>query len=364
MANDIIELGLVLTDGRKASQVTILSALLDRLLDSLGESALDAGEMDAGEFRDELKCYRQMLAEQSDPKALENTARRCLERCHHYFAGFQDYLVARDLEFSETIDVLRAALSKVVGDAEGTNKSLDESSRKFKRLTGVSDIRDLRRQLSKAVVDLESVVEEKRRKDEEQHAKLSKQIAQLESKIEASVAEALRDPLTGVANRRGFDQTSRRWFASCSRTGRPLIMAIIDLDHFKKVNDHHGHAAGDQILRLAAKCLKSGIRSTDFLGRYGGEEFVILLRDIDRDLAVERMQETLAKIAACQYEYHGVGRRVIVTFTASVGLTAIAAGEDLEVTMKRADDALYEAKAAGRNRVIARFVDVAQAVAS
>lgn len=364
MAYDIVELGLFLADERKASQTAILIALLDRLLHSMGTSAMETGEFDAQAFRAELEELRSTLGSETDPKRLTVAARRCLERCHHYLSGFQDYLAERDAEFSETIDVLRAALTKVVGDTEGTNAALDESSRRFRRLSGVDDIRELRRQLSRAVVDLEAVVEEKRKQDAAQYEKLSKQIAQLESKVEASMADALRDPLTGVANRRGFDELSRRWVTAANRTSQSLAVAIVDLDDFKKINDQHGHAAGDKILTLAARCLKNGIRSSDFLSRYGGEEFVILLRHIERPLALQRMSETLAKIAACRYEYPGVGRRVFVPFTASIGLTEYVPGESLEATMKRADDALYEAKAQGKNRVVTQYADVDRAVAS
>lgn len=364
MAKDVVELGLFKSDGRAASQVDVLSALLDQLLTSLGEGALDAGDLETDGFRAELLTFRRKLAANPEPKVLAEAATRCLGSCHEYFAELQSYLAERDAEFSETIDVLRAALSKVAGDAQGVNAALDESSRKFKRLTAVDDIRELRHQLSRAVVDLETVVKEKKRQEKAQHAKLAKQIAELESRVEASMAEALRDELTAVANRRGFDQTIRRWLAAATGNERPFVLAMVDLDDFKRVNDEHGHSVGDRILQVAARCLKNGIRATDYLARYGGEEFVVLLRDLDCDLGQQRMSEILGKLAAARYEYHGVGRQVIVSFTASCGVTEFVPGESLDHLIKRADDALYEAKGIGKARVVAKPADLPAKAAS
>ncbi len=354
MAKNVVELGLFHGDGRAASQVGVLSALLDQLLNSLGEAALDAGELNAGTFRAELQAFRKALASDPPPKALGAAATKCLQVCHEYFARFQAYLAERDVEFGETIDVLRAALAKVTGDAEGVNAALDENSRKFKRLTAVDNIRLLRRQLSRAVVDLETVVAEKKRQEKAQHAKLANQIAELESRVEASMAEALKDELTSVANRRGFDQTIKRWVTNATATKQPFVLAMVDLDDFKRINDEHGHSVGDRILQVAARSLKNGIRATDYIARYGGEEFVVLLRGIGDTFGQQRMEEILSKIAAARYEYHGVGREVVVSFTASCGVTEFVPGESYDALIKRADDALYEAKGIGKARVVTR----------
>lgn len=156
------------------------------------------------------------------------------------------------------------------------------------------------------------------------------------------------DPLTGVRNRQAMLAEVGRERDRALRTRRPCAIALGDLDHFKKVNDVHGHGAGDTVLAAAATLFVAHLRPYDLLYRYGGEEFLFCLPNVDAEgaaQALDRLRTALESLAI------DLGNGQAVTATSSFGVAAIDEKESLERTIERADAALYQAKAEGRNRV-------------
>ncbi|HEX7638060.1 MAG TPA: GGDEF domain-containing protein, partial [Burkholderiaceae bacterium] len=153
------------------------------------------------------------------------------------------------------------------------------------------------------------------------------------------------DRLTGLYNRRFLDRALQAEFATARRYGTPFSIIIIDLDHFKQVNDTWGHLAGDEVLAVTAGMIRKRARETDVVGRWGGEEFVVICPRTDRDGAravAEAMRERVQS-----HEFAQAGRR-----TASIGTATWRAGDDAASLTHRADEALYAAKEGGRNRVV------------
>jgi len=154
------------------------------------------------------------------------------------------------------------------------------------------------------------------------------------------------DALTNTLNRRGFLKQAEREFERMRRTGQPLTIVMVDIDHFKAVNDSYGHAAGDLVLAMVADCCRKQSRNIDIVSRFGGEEFIILLTDASREAAgriVTRLHQTIAgsRVSTIKGE---------VAVTASFGLATFdPAALDLETAIRLADEALYEAKNSGRN---------------
>lgn len=162
-------------------------------------------------------------------------------------------------------------------------------------------------------------------------------------------AAALTDALTGLANRASFAESFGRIRPVCERAGSPLAVALVDLDRFKSVNDTHGHAMGDEVLRRVATVVARALRSSDVVARWGGEELVVLLPDTDREGAVTALEKVLA----------AVRREVFVTATGatfsvsfSAGVAEVPRGASLEHAVTVADERLYAAKRAGRARVL------------
>lgn len=158
---------------------------------------------------------------------------------------------------------------------------------------------------------------------------------------------SMKDPLTGAMNRSSLDQTVRREIDLARRHGKPLSLMVIDIDHFKKINDSHGHNVGDKVLQSTVDCIQRTIRSSDILFRYGGEEFVVLLNGAAKKgsmLLAERIRESIEN-GECATE----GKKIKTTV--SIGIASLDIDDEPESLFINADKALYSAKKAGRNCV-------------
>lgn len=161
-------------------------------------------------------------------------------------------------------------------------------------------------------------------------------------------ALASTDPLTGLLNRRGFEERAKRHIERCRCEGEGAAVLLVDLDHFKRVNDVYGHAAGDAVLRSVGDLLPGLTRANDVVGRVGGEELAIVLPCVTPGMARETAERLRAAIAELVVVCGSDRLRV----TASIGFCLTDAGTDYEAALREADDALYEAKARGRNCVV------------
>ncbi|WP_344867163.1 GGDEF domain-containing protein, partial [Planomonospora alba] len=182
-----------------------------------------------------------------------------------------------------------------------------------------------------------------------QHAnqQLRDQVATIEA-LRADLAEqAVRDTLTGLHNRRYLMEALQRELRLATSAGTPLSVALLDIDHFKQINDRYGHGAGDQVLMRFAKLVGGRIRIDDVVARYGGEEFVIVLPGATGDQALERIDAIRTWVAAGRMP--AGGHTLSVTFSA--GVATLTGKQKAEELLHAADEALYEAKRAGRNRV-------------
>lgn len=184
-------------------------------------------------------------------------------------------------------------------------------------------------------------------------SEIKKLNAELEARVAMRTEEleklAMLDALTGAGNRRHLEQRAEAEISASHRDGKPMGIVIFDLDHFKKINDNWGHAAGDLVLQKVVQTAKDLLRPSDFLARIGGEEFVILLPGVNTEGALAIAERIRSAIAALQVVYG----KSSLSFTASFGIAALATDLSLDNAVARADTALYAAKNGGRNRVVA-----------
>ena len=155
---------------------------------------------------------------------------------------------------------------------------------------------------------------------------------------------AVTDAVTGVWNRRQGEELLAAEMSDARETGRPLSLLMLDIDHFKSINDRYGHQAGDHVLIDISHRLQASLPSTDMVARWGGEEFVVLLRGCHVADAMALAEKIRARIADAEFDDAGPA-------TVSIGVAELTADDDLDSWLARADEALYKAKRSGRNAV-------------
>lgn len=235
------------------------------------------------------------------------------------FARPRERLLGADLHilFSPTE---RARIAELLGRADGQPHDLDalREGNPFAAEISIARLREDGRQVAEI-------------RDVSRRKALEQQLLHL----------ATTDPLTQALNRRAFEERARQALQRSQRQNLPLCLALLDLDHFKRVNDHHGHATGDAVLREFSALCREQARATDLFARFGGEEFVLLLPDSHLDAAAQGLERLRVNLA--ENDLQGLRIRV------SIGLAEWLPGETLEQLLQRADTALYSAKAAGRD---------------
>ncbi len=195
-------------------------------------------------------------------------------------------------------------------------------------------------------------------------ATLKEQVALERARAEGNATLARTDQLTGLPNRRAVHERLQELLALSDRHGRPLTLAVVDLDHFKRINDTAGHLAGDEGLRAVAAAMSELLRDSDVIGRWGGDELIVVLPETTADAAAASLQRVLDQVRA---EVRPLGGEVAEVesaagqpVTLSVGVAERRVGDDQDQLLRRADHALYRAKEGGRDRVIVDGVALAE----
>ena len=276
--------------------------------------------------------------------------------------------------FLQTLDERLQAIQTLVSDAsagqverEQARKDLDNLVREQisdirSVVTGSGDLGELgssvREHLTLIVRAMEKYQEDERAREQRLSEKLEmlqarlnemeKEAGQARRIIEEHKRRATHDGLTGLPNRDAYQLKLQEELTRKTRYGGPLTLVVADVDHFKRINDNYGHLAGDKVLQLLSKAMRKSLRDVDFIGRYGGEEFVILMPETNAQEALAATEKLRAKVESSPFNF----RKERVLITMSFGISEFRPLEDGETVFERADKALYQAKAEGRNRCI------------
>jgi diguanylate cyclase len=178
---------------------------------------------------------------------------------------------------------------------------------------------------------------------------LEEEAAELQGRVEEAHHQALKDAVTGLPNRMAYEERLAHEYAVWKRNKEPLMMLVWDVDDFKLINDRYGHQSGDKVLRVIGRTLSERPRETDFVGRYGGEEFVMLLVGAPMEDVIQiadQIRESVAKQG-----FHSSGKQKIAV-TISCGISEFKEGDEPQMVFQRADKALYQAKREGKNRCV------------
>ena len=274
-----------------------------------------------------------------------------LQTLNERLSAMQENLLAAHQGHSEGRDAAQALDEELREQVGGLQHSMRQAT----------DLTSLKKVVEARLDGLLDTVDTYRQQRSQQEQKLGERLQQLVSRVgsleqaarglrghlEEQRQKALQDPLTGLPNRAAWNERLDLEFARWQRYGGDLLLAVLDVDHFKRVNDGYGHLAGDRVLKIIGSELRKRLRKTDFIARFGGEEFVVLLPNTPYEAGQQLMDALRDSISNCPF--HFKGERVVITLSA--GLTAFGQDDTTERAFERADGALYRAKNAGRNRV-------------
>ena len=229
-----------------------------------------------------------------------------------------------------------------------------------KNVQSTTDLQELKSEISKNVDEIRDGVDDyaerfnvRHEATEERNLKLAEQLSQMEQEtqtlhvmLEENRAKLLYDALTGVYSRIAYDERIAQELARWTRYQTPFSYIILDIDHFKRINDSYGHNAGDKALKIVAQMMVKYVRQSDYVFRIGGEEFVLLLTSTSAENAAIMVEKMRSGIAATSFHFKGEP----VNLTLSAGITETRTDDDVESIYERADKVLYKAKNSGRNR--------------
>ena len=274
-----------------------------------------------------------------------------LQQLNERLESFQSNLQAASEGHADNRSAARDMDTQIREQVDGLQSSMQEAA----------DLDDLKHVLENHLEGLLGTMDQhqKQRDEREQEVaarlhSLAERVAHMEQEalgyrehLEEQRQKALIDPLTGLPNRAAWSERLDHEINQWQQHGNTLLLAMLDLDHFKRINDNYGHLAGDKVLKIIASVLRKRLRGTDFIARFGGEEFVLLMPDTVPTAGAKLLEKLRASIEACPFHF----KCEPVTITISMGMTAFKPGEHSDLVLKRADQALYRAKHAGRNQV-------------
>ncbi len=271
---------------------------------------------------------------------------------------YNKFVIAASNEQQKTIDdaalnaqkmlseMLKAA-SGLTGDTKSYNKSLEVYMHQIGKNIDHPDVRAIFKDLMSSTAQFRERSEAVSQKLEES----TKEIENLKKQLEQVTHASQRDFLTGVYNRKTFEQLFDEQLSLVKEENKELCLLMIDIDHFKQFNDKFGHLLGDEVLKIVAHSLTNMLKGRDVVGRFGGEEFIVILPETNLDGAMRVAEIIRGSISSKELKQRNTGENY-GTITVSIGVSRLRPESDtLPSLIKRADDALYRSKREGRNRV-------------
>lgn len=346
-----IGLGLRHPSSDTGGLVTAFEIFVDDLLMLLDEIVPRVpGGLDA-RFRGRLGDFRTRLAQESDSSGIERLSSETLAECRQFFERAEVLHLEQHREIGDVIQLLRDTLATLAGDASVFDTDLLLSADRFSELMEVDELRTLKAHLSTETERLKRVVSERQESREQTFQALSQRVHVLEAQLVTTREAASLDGLTQLANRQTFDTTLEQWTQT---PNLQFVLALVDIDNFKSVNDERGHLCGDRVLINVARTLARSVRASDLVARLGGDEFALLAPEATLRQFEARMCRAVAKIAEVRFDEGECESSGQFGVTVSCGLAELNAGDTAASLVQRADEALYGAKRRGKNRVVVK----------
>ena len=326
--------------------------LIRAVLTLLQQYRWEIEEIKSGQFLEQLEGWKQGLGSIVDPRSLGNYRLNVYEKSSDYLRREKDYLAEREAELKNMVTLLSEAVSTVVSDNGTYHQEVLKRASGLSQISQLEDIRKIRALLAREVEQLKEVVKQKQNQDRLNREQLSKHVEALQSRLQSAVNRSLKDPLTGLYNRQGWDQEIFNACYTASVAKVPFALALLDIDDFKQINDKYGHQVGDLILAKVAKEFRESFRSEDYLSRYGGDEFAFILQTPALDKAQKRLERLCKDLSKPTYQCSIDKTEFYLRISLSCGVSIFREDDTPESLVRRADQSLYLAKHAGKNCVV------------
>jgi diguanylate cyclase len=321
------------------------------LLVFIKDYSLDIKEINAEGFKKRIDNLTGRFISVNKQKTLQSAFEKHKKIILSFIKRQKEYLRDREKEFRDIIDLLTKGMASVDAENQIFNQKIYKQSEKIEKITLLDDIKKIKTALKHEIEKVRETIREKQTKDREQLEVLTRQVEALNVDLEKAKEESMKDGLTGVYNRLAFDRYMKNLEERNTVTQQPFSILVLDIDDFKVINDTYGHTIGDRvILALIQKCTKV-IRKEDFLARYGGDEFVIVLPNASLKNASKKAGSICKSVAATRYALSDVKEGLNLSFTVSIGVSAYEKGDTTAAVTDRADNALYLAKKSGKGLV-------------
>lgn len=332
------------TQAESPSQDSLAIALeaYGSALVEMGNCSLDACPGTGNILKNSLAELRAELTPAISCERLAATREEARERLRTWGCGAARHYGEKAREVKEMLLTMARTAESVSARDQRCAGQMNAVTQRLKTIATLDDLTQVRASIVESAVELKASIERMTEEGKKVLDHLRKQVEDYQAKLEEAEKVASRDALTGISNRVYVESRMEERMVSEA----DFSVAILDLDGFKKVNDEHGHLVGDELLKQFAGELRSACRSTDTIGRWGGDEFVLVL-----DTGFEEAQAQIDRIRkwVCgNYEIRGTKGNLRFRVNASIGLATHASGETMKDLLARADAAMYEQKAASR----------------
>lgn len=319
-----------------------LMAAYRSALQAMGNCAENACPALGDSLKQGLGKLEADLSNQMSPRDLEATENNVQEQLRDWGQSTARHYQEKTIEVKELLLVMARTAESVGARDQRCAGQFSEVTARLTTIASLEDLTEIRSSIKKSAAELKTSIDRMAEEGKAAIAQLRTEVSSYQAKLEKAEAIAFRDALTGLCSRLcAENQLTRR-----IEEKKPFCVAIVDIDAFKQVNDAHGHVTGDHLLKQFATELRSACRSNDLIGRWGGDEFIILF---DANLADAGAQtERLRKWVCGQYEVPGTAGKIKLNVNASIGLTEYRAGDKMNDLLARADAAMYENKTATR----------------
>jgi len=329
-----------------------LLVYINALLQFIKDFALDIKELESEAFKKDLDKLEAKFNQEEKLNKAESSFRKHRKRIRRFIDRQKQYLTEREKELKDIIDLLAKAMVTLDTDNQQYNQKIYEQSEKIEQITRLDDIKKVKQALINEIENIRKTVRDKQQRDSKQLKILSKQVSTLNLELKKAKVDSVTDGLTGIYNRKAFDRYINERVRQNNAIRNAFAILMVDIDDFKETNDVYGHPTGDRVLLAVAHKCRNLIRHEDFIARYGGDEFIIVLPSASLRNAIKKANLICKAISDTRYSLEDVRAGHVLSITVSIGISTYQEGDTAKTVIDRSDEALYIAKRTGKNRVV------------